>query len=112
MAGDQRPAAGSDDRGSQGGGGGSSSMGSRGVAASPSTTPTIAPAVTNRDVYSNTPAHVSSLHSSMPTVQTPNLARTSFVSPNLWLRSEEYFFYLRTYYGISPYYFRRFYLNS
>jgi hypothetical protein len=109
-AGQQRPApAASDDRGARGGGAGSSSVGSRGVSVGQTSAST--PSVVGRGVYSNSPSRVGN-PSLAPMVHAPNLARTSFVSSNLWMRSEEYFWYLQNYYGINPYYFRRFYRNS
>jgi hypothetical protein len=111
LASDQRPAAASDDRGHNGGGsvGGSSSLGSRGV--SVGQTSTVTPSVSNRD-YGSSSARIGggSLHA--PVASTPNLSRTSFVSPALWMRSEDYFWFLQSYYGFSPFYFRRFYRNT
>jgi hypothetical protein len=111
MGGQQRPApAASDDRGARGGGGaGSSSVGSRGVSVGQTSAAT--PSVVGRGVYSSSPSRVGNGTSLQPG-GTLNLARTSFVNPNVWLRSEEYFWYLQNYYGVNPYYFRRFYRNS
>ncbi len=110
----QRPAGGSDERGGGGGASaGSSSVGSRGVSAGGAGT--VAPTVSSRDVYSGTASRVvanTGLPSSGGGSYAPDLSRSSFVSQSLWLRSQEYFWYLQSFYGVNPYYFRRFYRNS
>ncbi len=114
IAGEQRPAAGSDDRAAGGASAGSSSVGSRGI--SGGGTAAVAPVVSSRDVYSNSSSRVVN-NTSFPSgssgvAHTPDLSRSSFVSQSLWLRSQDYFWYLQSYYGVNPYYFRRFYRNS
>lgn len=110
----------SDDRSAGGGGAGSASIASRGAAPS-----TPVPTTTSRDYSSTAPVQIHS-NSSMSrdissmsgggstasVIHTPDLSRTSFVTPNLYFRSQEYFWYLYQSYGISPLYFRRFYRNS